>query len=224
MHEHPSEGFPLPTSISTESDFQPSSAEGGAGEAGSGAPVRTVLHIGCGPANPKKLHRAFQGPQWRERRVDIDPAVAPDLVASATDLSAIGGAAADAVWSSHSLEHLYPHEVPVALREFRRVLKPGGFVLLTVPDLQAVAALVAQGRLCEPAYLSPAGPISPLDMIFGLGSALAKGNSFMAHRTGFTAASLGSSLSDAGFQRIRVRRGKSFSLWAVGHKPEPEAG
>ena len=35
-----------------------------------------------------------------------------------TDMSMVDSAAVDAVWSSHNLEHLYAHEVPVALGEF----------------------------------------------------------------------------------------------------------
>ena len=84
----------------------------------------------------------------------------------------------DAVWSSHNVEHLYPHEVPVALAEFRRVLKPEGFAIVTCPDLQAVAELVAQDKLTQPAYQSPSGPISPLDILYGHRPALALGNLF----------------------------------------------
>ena len=47
----------------------------------------------------------------------------------------------------------------MALGEFFRVLKPGGFVLISVPDIQQIARHVAQGNLDEPLYVSPAGPI-----------------------------------------------------------------
>ena len=125
------------------------------------APERVVLHVGCGPYNPAKLHRKFQEPGWRQLRYDIDPDVAPDIVGSITDMAAVADASVDAVWSSHNVEHLYAHEVPLALAEFRRVLKAGGFALITLPDLQKVAELVAADKLEEPAYISPAGPIRP---------------------------------------------------------------
>jgi predicted SAM-dependent methyltransferase len=115
-----------------------------------------VLHVGCGPYNPKKLHEAFRKEGWRELRVDINPNVKPDIVASMLAMPMIAGASVDGVWSSHNIEHLYAHEVPVALAEFLRVLRPGGVVLLTMPDLQRVAELIVQDKLDEPAYSSPA--------------------------------------------------------------------
>jgi ubiquinone/menaquinone biosynthesis C-methylase UbiE len=188
-----------------------------------GAPQRIVLHVGCGPYNPNKLHPAFRKEGWRELRVDINPAVKPDIVASMLAMPMIAAASVDGVWSSHNIEHLFAHEVPVAFREFARVLKPGGVVLLTMPDLQAVAELVVADKLDEPAYVSPAGPIAPLDILYGHRPQIAMGNVFMAHRTGFTARTLAQALTGAGFERVKVERGKSFDLWAVGYKPAAAA-
>ena len=85
---------------------------------------------GCGPFSAEKLHSVFRGPNWREIRVDIDPAVKPDIQASITDLRKdVPDASIDAIWSSHNIEHLYDHEVDPALREFVRVLRPEGFAL-----------------------------------------------------------------------------------------------
>jgi hypothetical protein len=42
-----------------------------------------------------------------------------------------------------------------------------GFVVITCPDLQSVCALVAQDKLTEAAYTAPAGPIAPLDILYG---------------------------------------------------------
>jgi SAM-dependent methyltransferase len=180
--------------------------------------LRSLLHVGCGMPDPRKLPPAFFTPgEWQEVRLDLDPGVAPDIVASITDMAMIATASFDAVWSAHNLEHLFAHEVPLALSEFRRVLRPGGFALITLPDLQRAAELVAQDRLGEPAYISPAGPIAPLDMLYGHGAAIAAGNHFMAHRTGFTARTLEAALVAARFDSVRVVRDESYALWATAH-------
>ena len=180
---------------------------------------RRVLHVGCGAASPGKLPGQFFVPgEWQEVRLDIDPDVAPDIVASITDMAAVPSDAFDAVWSSHNLEHLFPHEVSPALAEFRRVLKPDGFALITMPDLQQIAALVASDRLEETAYLSPMGPITPLDMLYGHGASLAAGNAFMGHRGGFTARTLEAALLGVGFPVVRVVRDGSFALWATAYQ------
>ena len=179
--------------------------------------LRTVLHVGCGPANPQNLHGRFRGSEWKEVRLDIDPGVHPDIVASLTNMQGVASASVDAVWSSHNLEHLSAHEVPIALREFQRVLRPGGSVLVTMPDLQQIAEFVAADKLEETIYESPAGPISAIDCLFGLRSAIAGGKIHMAHRTGFTASSLRRQLGEAGFVEVKTWFAP-FALWAEARK------
>ena len=185
--------------------------------AGSASP-KIVLNVGCGYSARQGLHPAFQGAEWRELRLDIDPSVNPDIVCSMTDMNPVGNGSIDAIWSSHNLEHLNRHEVPVALSEFLRVLRPGGQMLLTLPDLQRVAELVASDALEDEAYLSPSGPITPLDMIFGHTPSLARGNQHMAHKTGFTARTLRQLLVDAGFTGVTLQR-EGYALWARAFKP-----
>jgi SAM-dependent methyltransferase len=181
--------------------------------------VRTFLHVGCGGSRKEHTTPAFARDDWRELRFDIDAKAQPDIVGTMTDMASVASASVDALYSAHNIEHLYPHEVPLALAEFHRVLKPDGFLVLTCPDLQSVSALVAEGRLIEPAYVSPAGPIAPLDILFGLRSALAAGNHYMAHKCGFTAPLLTRELMAAGFSSVaHLRRPASFDLWAVASK------
>jgi ubiquinone/menaquinone biosynthesis C-methylase UbiE len=172
-----------------------------------------VLHVGCGRKNPATLHATFKTGEWKEVRLDVDPAVEPHIVATITNMDRVPDGSVDAVWSSHNLEHLWAHEVPLALAEFRRVLRPDGFLLLTLPDLTPVAKLVAEGKLEEPAYESPAGPITPLDILYGYGPALAAGHHFMAHKTGFTETTLQGHLEEAGFTAGKVWS-EGFDLWA----------
>jgi SAM-dependent methyltransferase len=180
--------------------------------------LKQVLHVGCGPPNPQALHATFHGDGWRELRLDINPAVQPDIIASMTQMDAVASGSMDAVWSSHNLEHLYAHEVPLALAEFYRVLKPDGFTLITLPDLQSVAQLIVEDKLEQMAYQSPAGPIAAIDMLYGHRGYIARGNQHMGHRTGFTARTLGDALVRVGFARAEVKRGKAYDLWAIAHK------
>ena len=91
-------------------------------------------------------------------------------------MSAVDDEYCDAVFSSHNIEHLYPHDVPVALGEFLRILKPQGIAVITCPDLQSVCELVAQDKLTDTAYQSPAGPIAPIDILYGYRRSMAQGN------------------------------------------------
>lgn len=184
------------------------------------------LHVGCGPTRKNQTTRGFDTPAWEEVRLDIDPEVEPDIVGSMLDMSAVPDGFADAVFSSHNVEHVFFHEVPRVLAEFRRVLKPDGFLVVTCPDLQALAAVIARGQLHEPAYDSTGGPISPHDILFGHGRSLAEGKAQMAHKCGFTQALLTRLLQEAGFASVGVMRrpGGSFELWGVASKaamPEP---
>ncbi len=187
---------------------------------------KSLLHVGCGPKHKDQTTRGFNSAAWAETRLDIDPSVNPDVLGTMTEMGAVESGSVDAVFSSHNIEHLYPHEVPVALGEFLRVLKPDGFAVITCPDLQSVCELVAQDRLTEPAYTAPAGPIAPLDILYGHRAAMARGNLYMAHRCGFTSRVLAATLRQAGFAAIiSRRRARQFELWALAVKsarPEDE--
>jgi SAM-dependent methyltransferase len=178
--------------------------------------MKKLLHVGCGISRKENTTAAFNTAEWRETRLDIDPDVQPDVVGSMTDMSSIASGSMDAIFSSHNLEHLYCHEVPVALAEFRRVLKPDGFAVISCPDLQSVCALVAQDRLLDTAYVSAAGSIAPLDILYGHRPALAAGKLHMAHHCGFTETLLLDVLWAAGFLAVATEaRAHAFDLWAL---------
>ena len=184
--------------------------------------MKSFLHVGCGPKRKDRTTKGLNTPDWSEIRLDIDASVAPDVIGTMTDMSAVATASVDAVFSSHNIEHLYPHEVPLALSEFLRVLKPDGFFVVTCPDLQSVCKLVAEDKLTEPAYTSPAGPITPLDILYGHRPPMARGNLFMAHRCGFTEKVLSGTLQSSGFKRVAsMKRGAPyFDLWALATKED----
>ena len=175
---------------------------------------RVLINVGCGKRNASALPAYFD--DWREVRVDVDPRVEPDIVADLTDLAPIADASADAVWAAHCIEHLYEHQVGQALAEFRRVLREDGFLCVIVPDLQAVARYVAADRLHEPLYTSPAGPVTPHDILFGFGAALAAGTTAMAHHCGFTPGSLQRCFQQQPFgELLLTRRERDLELAAL---------
>ena len=182
--------------------------------------AKTILHVGPGHRNNgAKLPAAFQGSEWQEIRLDIDPANEPDIVGSMLEMAAVQDSSVDAIYSAHNIEHVYAHEVPQVLKEFLRVLKPGGFLVVTCPDLQTVCELVAEDKLGDAAYTSQAGPITPLDILYGHGAALAAGHHYMAHKTGFTLKTLTQALHAAGFATSAgKRRVKGLDLWVVATK------
>ena len=172
--------------------------------------MKRALHVGCG-MRPSALPAFLAG--YAETRLDIDPVCRPDIVADVRDLP-LADASYDAVWSSHNLEHLHPADAHRALREFRRVVRPGGCVALTLPDLQVAAERIAAGRGGDAVYSSPAGPISALDMVFGF-SGFTEHNPDMVHRWGWTADTLADALRAAGFGMVDVQRGDDCALWAL---------
>ena len=189
--------------------------------------MKSFLHVGCGAKRKDRTTRGFNTADWTEIRLDIDASVQPDVIGTMTDMSAVASESVDAIYSSHNIEHLYPHEVPLALAEFIRVLKPDGFFVVTCPDMQSVCALIAEDKLTEPAYTSPAGPIAPLDILYGLRSSMARGNLYMAHRCGFTQKVLTGTLQSSGFKTVAsMARGRApfFDLFALASKSErPES-
>ncbi len=178
---------------------------------------KQLLHVGCGPKNPELLPQQFRTPQWEEVRFDIDPAVHPDIVGSLTDMSAVPTNSMDAVYSCHNIEHLFLYEIPGAFQEIYRVLRPGGFVYILVPDLQGAAEMTAANRLEETAYQSKAGPIRPIDMIYSYEKNLLTGNVFMLHKCGFTALSLAKHLHEAGFRKGQTWR-ENMNACALAYK------
>lgn len=181
--------------------------------------MATFLHVGCGHKRKNDTTRAFNHPQWQEIRLDIDRRAKPDVLNRITHMHGVGNNSMDAIFSSHNLEHLHAHEIPAALKEFVRVLTPEGFMVLTCRDLQTIAGLIAEDKLMETAYESAQGPVSPLDMVYGLQKALAKGDMHMAHRCGFTRKVLVATLKACGFAAVAsIRRPHAFDLWALASK------
>jgi predicted SAM-dependent methyltransferase len=86
----------------------------------------TVLHLGAGS---KRIEHAIN--------CDLhDPAA--DRKLDATNLAEIPDATIDIVEHHHLIEHLSVADLQPALKEWARVLKPGGLLIVSAPDLETV--------------------------------------------------------------------------------------
>ncbi len=162
----------------------------------------SLLHAGCG----KTPLPAFLS-ECKEVRLDIDPELEPDIVASMTDLGEIGPF--EMIWCCHSLEHLFPHDALTTLKEFRRVLTENGCALIIVPDLEGIKPTF------DVIYESEAGPITGHDMFYGH---RAWTNPHMQHKFAYMKETLEVILKEAGFSRIEVRREGGYQLFAMAYK------
>ena len=183
-----------------------------AAEFSASAGVRLVLHVGCGPLDHQALHESFRGPEWHELRLDIDPGVRPDIVASITDMSPVPEGSVDAVYSQHNIEHVFAHEVPVVLTEFLRVLRPGGELLLTTPICRASRRRSRPGGWRRRSIERRSARSVRSTSSTALRSDIKGGREYMAHRTGFTARTLSRKLDQAGFGRVRISRVRNSAV------------
>lgn len=188
--------------------------------------MKTLLHVGCGHSSLADLPAFFRGGEWDEIRYDINPDVSPDIVGTTQDMSLIEDGSVDAIYSSHNIEHIWAFEVPGVLAEFRRVLSTSGFAMILCPDILSVAQAITEGQLDKPVYISPAGPITALDILYGYHEDIARGNLYMAHKTAFTAETLAAHLTRAGFGTVSIARDRVLGLHALAHSAqlsEPDA-
>ena len=182
--------------------------------------MKTLLHVGCGPEDISHI-KGFEIDDWKEIRFDIDESANPDIVGSLTDMKLVETASVDAVYSAYNIDHIFPHEVPIALSEFYRVLKDDGLVVIKCPDIQRVCEAIVQDKLLDTLYESPIGPVSAIDIMYGNRKEISAGNFYMEKKVGFTYSVLNGAFAEAGFKaRFGGRSEKGWELALVAFKQE----
>lgn len=169
--------------------------------------MKKVLNVG---GNSKEIPLPAHYSGWEHVLLDIDPRGNPDVVCDARELATQPADTYDSIYCAHNLEHYYRHDVAKVLAGFAHVLKPDGFVLIRVPDLNEVMRTVVAKNLDidDVLYQVALGPITVRDVIYGYGVEIERsGNDFFAHKTGFTEKSLTSVLVAAGFPHVFVGAG-----------------
>ena len=93
----------------------------------------------------RRLH--IGGKQKRDgwEILDVNPGPLVDHLGNAIDLSQFADGTFAEIYASHVLEHFdYKDALVAALREWHRVLAPGGVLRLSVPDIDVLAHLLLQ--------------------------------------------------------------------------------
>lgn len=96
------------------------------------------INLGC------QIHY-FEG--WTNQDiVGDDPNMKVDMVCDAAHLPVLDGTV-DFIYAGHLVEHYFPNTLRDALKEWHRVLKPGGKIVIVTPDCGAIFRDYAMGKL-----------------------------------------------------------------------------
>jgi len=149
----------------------------------------------------RKLHIGgrIQTPGWEI--FDALPAPHVDHLGNAKDLSRFPDATFDELYASHVVEHFdYVDELGATLKEWQRVLQPGGKIYVSVPDLDTLARLFLQPET------TPDEKFLIMRMIFG-----GHVDQYDYHVAGLNQDFLAGFLTHAGF--VNLQRVNHFGLF-----------
>jgi predicted SAM-dependent methyltransferase len=146
----------------------------------------------------RKLHIGGKIPTPGWEILNIIPDSHVDHIGNANDLSQFSDCTFNTIYASHVLEHFdYKQELLSTLKEWNRVLKPFGWLYISVPDLDVLAKL-----LLDKKRLDIAERFHVIRMIFG-----GHTDAHDYHLTGFTEELLEYYLLKAGFNAtIKVNK------------------
>jgi len=124
--------------------------------------------------------------------LDVSPGPHVDYVGNCADLSFLKDASCSEIYASHVLEHLgYNGELQAALKGFHRVLRPGGRVRVSVPDMDILCKLFIHPTI------PPDAKFNVMRMMFG-----GRMDAHDVHYSGLTFEFLGQFMAEAGFRDI----------------------
>lgn len=165
---------------------------------------RSLLSVGSGPQELKE----WEAQGFTVVRLDIEPTTKPDFLRDMTAMGNVG--LFDVVFCCHALEHLYPHQTAQATKEFYRVLRKGGRVVILVPDLEDV-------KPTEEALHRDCGSISGLHLYYGDPNEIPN-FPHMAHHCGFVEETLRKVITLGGFDEVLTKRLPNYNLMGIGVK------
>ena len=148
-------------------------------------------------------------PGWKI--FNIQPKDGVDYVGDIEDLSRFADECCDEIYASHVLEHVPLFRVLPTLKGFHRILKQGGRVMISVPDLELLCQLFTSAELDKHQRFHV------MKMIYG-----AQVDETDYHHIGFSPELMREYLSQAGFSRHE--QVDSFGLFNDGSDFAPYGG
>jgi predicted SAM-dependent methyltransferase len=176
-----------------------------------------LLNIGAGsePLNIAALAN------HKELRYDNDETSNPDILGDIASMNMIPAQSVDVLWASHIIEHVFWGEIPGVFGEIKRILKKDGCAILITPNLGSLGPYM-EDRIDETVYTTSAGPIAPLDMLYGYRGFTSRGMTGMMHKIGFNARLLHTALNTCGLTNNRIYKTPFEIIAVVGAHPELE--
>ncbi len=147
------------------------------------------LHLGCGP-------NIFE--DWINVDGDYCAGQPGVTIHNLTDPYPVPDNSIDEILSVHVIEHIMPDKVPNMILEWRRILKPGGFVATEWPDLLKMCKFIVD----DPSRLYSDNRKILKQGIAGIFGNIARYQDVaMMHKWGYSADSLSKIFKDCGFSR-----------------------
>lgn len=109
---------------------------------------------------------------------------------------------ADELLAAHVIEHVFAWEAPALLTEWKRLLKPGGRLVLELPNLEAAARNLLEGRTDQWCWWPFYGDPSHRDP-------------WMCHKWGFTPKTILALVTAVGFDGATIKAPQT-------HGPRPD--
>jgi len=143
----------------------------------------TRLHLGCGTVRLPGFCN-----------VDALPGPTVDVVADITRLDGFPDGCADLIYACHVLEHFAHDDIPPIFARWRRLLRPGGELRISVPDIDRIVRIYSDNWQ----HFQTPGHAPWIGLIYG-----GQKDAYDFHKTGFNFCWLAHLLREAGFEDPR---------------------